>query len=37
MAKKTVISKVLDPEAVDEILDFPKNKTIHRHGSRKTW
>lgn len=29
MAKKTVISKVLDAEAVDGIIEFPQNKTLY--------
>ena len=29
MAKKTVISKVLDVEAVDGIIEFPQNKTLY--------
>ncbi len=29
MAKKTVISKVLDAEAVDGIIEFPQNRTLY--------
>lgn len=29
MAKKTVISKVLDAEAADGIIEFPQNKTLY--------
>ena len=29
MAKKTVISKVLDAEVVDGIIEFPQNKTLY--------
>lgn len=29
MAKKTVISKVLDTEAIDGIIEFPQNKTLY--------
>lgn len=29
MASKTVISKVLDAEAVDGIIEFPQNKTLY--------
>ena len=29
MTKKTVISKVLDAEAVDGIIEFPQNKTLY--------
>ena len=29
MATKTVISKVLDAEAVDGIIEFPQNKTLY--------